>query len=126
MKIRIRKVIKESIEAFDVDQFEADASEYIEKGLNEESLIDTIVLLLDSHSIPYTYGEKKSFSLKEGDMPMWAFPLGIIANELENKGYRNEKNIGFNARAFVKYPTFHYFDQHNSKELKIKGSRRWN
>lgn len=124
MKIRIRKVIKESIETFDVKQFKKKVSEYIEKGLNEESLIDRIVLLLDSHSIPYTYGEDKSFSLKTGDMPMWRLPLEIIANELENKGYRNEEGISFNARAFVKYPTFHLFNLYNSIELKIKGSRR--
>ena len=124
MRIRIRKVIKESIEVFDVEQFEADASEFIQSDMSEESLISNIVLLLDSHSIPYTYGEKKSFSLKKGDMPMWRLPLEIISNELENKGYRNEKGISFNARAFVKYPTFHLFNLYNSIELKIKGSRR--
>jgi len=131
MKIRIRKVIKESIEAFDDEQFETDASIFIQSGLDTESLISSIILLLDSHNIPYTYGEKKrfsikllkSFSLKKGDMPMWYLPLGIIANELENKGYRNEKGISFGARAFVKYPTFHFFDKWDSKELIIRGSR---
>ena len=124
MKIRIRKVIKESIEAFDDEQFETDASNFIQSGLDTESLISSIILLLDSHNIPYTYGEDKSFSLKNKSMDMWYLPLEIIRDELKKKGYRDESTISFNARAFVKYPTFYFLRQHDSRELKIKGSRR--